>query len=176
MTPTSKRLLSLVQWLEGRETSTVCNYRTDEPAVLSGCAVMRAARGKSLQQQGFEIVEFEGFVHHLGGTQVERALRDLRCAISRHQNHSAAWRQAPYGRQQGQVIGIRKSSITTSTASAEFVRARIAAASVVYLNHRMAGMTEGRSNRPPNEQLILDHEHAHTTRNSGHKEKPRTLL
>ena len=42
-------------------------HRTDQAAVLSGCALMRAARGEGLEQQRLEIVKFEGFVHHLVG-------------------------------------------------------------------------------------------------------------
>ena len=51
-----------------------CDYRAvrrrhgnDQAAVLSRCAVTRGARSEGLQEQWLEIVEFEGFVHHLEG-------------------------------------------------------------------------------------------------------------
>ena len=152
----------------------VCRrHRADQAAVLSWCALMRAARGEGLEQQRLEIVKFEGFVHHLVGAQVERAFRDLGCAMGRHQDHSAARRQAPDGRQQGQVVGIRKPVVEHHHVNRlGGIRQRSnRCGSVFRLNHGVPRVTEGLSNRPPNEQLILDHEHAQTRRNSCHMGK-----
>ena len=135
------------------------------------------ARGEGLEQQRLEIVKFEWLVHHLVRAQVERAFRDLRCAMGRHQDHSAARRQPPDSRQQGQIIGIRKPVVEHHHVDRlGGIRQRSnRCGSVFRFNHGVPGVTEGLSNRPPNEQLILDHEHAQTRRNSCHRGIPRTL-
>lgn len=137
---------------------------------------MRAARGGSLEQQRLEIVEFERLVHHLAGAQIEGVLRDLRCAVSRHQDDSAAGRQPPNGSQQRQIMRIRKLIVEHHYVNRPGgVRQRShRGGAAVRFDHGVAVVAERLGDRPPHEPLVLDHEHAQTGRNSCHKGKPRT--